>query len=63
MRAKRWVRYTKGLLKEIGIEPERLEMFNMSSSMATAFAQAVEEMTRRARELGPSPLKRKKEAA
>ena len=51
------------MLKEIGIEPERLEMFNMSSSMATAFAEAVEEMTRRAKELGPSPLKRKKEAA
>ncbi len=39
------------------MEPERLEMFNMSSSMAKAFAEAVEEMTRRARELGPSPTK------
>ncbi len=59
MRAKRWVRFTKKLLKEIGIEPERLEMFNMSSSMAPAFAEAVREMTKRAQELGPSPLKRK----
>lgn len=57
------MRYTKGLLKEVGLEPERLEMFNMSSSMATAFAGAVEEMTRRALELGPSPLKKKKRAA
>lgn len=57
------MKFTKGLLKEIGIEPERLEMFNMSSSMAPAFAQAVEEMTRRALELGPSPLKRKPQAA
>lgn len=57
------MKYTKELLKEIGIEPERLEMFNMSSSMAPAFAQAVEEMTRRALELGPSPLKRKPQAA
>ncbi len=49
--------YTKRLLKEIGVEPERLEMFNMSSSMATSFVEAVNEMTRRARELGPSPRK------
>ncbi len=63
MRAKRWVRFTKKLLKEIGIEPERLEMFNMSSSMALAFAEAVTEMTRRAKELGPSPLKRKNKNA
>ncbi len=63
VRAKRWVRYTKKLLKEIGLEPERLEMFNMSSSMATSFVAAVEDMTRRAIELGPSPLKARKEAA
>jgi F420-non-reducing hydrogenase iron-sulfur subunit len=53
------VRYTKKLLEEIGVEPERLEMFNMSSSEAPAFVAAVEEMTRRARELGPSPVKKK----
>jgi coenzyme F420-reducing hydrogenase delta subunit len=57
------VGYTKKLLQEIGVEPERLEMFNMSSSMATAYVGAVEEMTRRAKELGPSPLKGKKAAA
>jgi F420-non-reducing hydrogenase iron-sulfur subunit len=62
-RAKRWVQYTKRLLQEIGVEPDRLEMFNMSSSMATSFVGAVEEMTRRARELGPSSLKGKREAA
>jgi coenzyme F420-reducing hydrogenase delta subunit len=37
-------------------------MFNMSSSMATAFVEAVEEMTRRAKELGPSPVKAAKQA-
>jgi coenzyme F420-reducing hydrogenase delta subunit len=51
------VGYTKKLLKEIGVKAERLEMFNMSSSMATAFVEAVNEMTRRAKELGPSPMK------
>ncbi len=55
--------YTKKLLKEVGVEPGRLEMFNMSSSMATAFVAAVNEMTRRAKEMGPSPLRGKQEAA
>jgi F420-non-reducing hydrogenase iron-sulfur subunit len=60
LRAKRWVRYTKQLLQEAGLEPERLEMFNMSSSMATAFVEAVKEMTARAKAMGPSPLKAKR---
>jgi len=48
----------KGLLAEVGLEPERLEMFNMGASDATKFAAAVEEMTKRAKELGPSPLRK-----
>ncbi len=32
-------------------------MFNMSAAEAPKFAQAADEMTKRARELGPSPLK------
>jgi F420-non-reducing hydrogenase iron-sulfur subunit len=39
------------------VEPERLEMFNMGASDATKFTAAVEEMTARARELGPNPLR------
>ena len=60
LRAKRWVRYTKQLLQEIGLEPERLEMFNMSSSMATTFVEVVKEMTAKVEALGPSPLKAKR---
>lgn len=33
-------------------------MFNMSAAEAPKFAQAADEMTKRALELGPSPLKR-----
>jgi len=36
---------------------ERLEMFNMGASDAPKFVEAAEEMTKRARELGPNPLK------
>jgi DNA-binding ferritin-like protein len=31
-------------------------MFNMSASMGPKFAETVDEMTERVRELGPSPL-------
>jgi F420-non-reducing hydrogenase iron-sulfur subunit len=51
------VEYTKTLLKEIGLEPERLEMFHIGASDAPAWARAVNEMTERARGLGPNPLK------
>jgi coenzyme F420-reducing hydrogenase delta subunit len=46
-------------LVEVGLEPERLEMFNMGASDATKFTAAVEEMTKRAKELGPSPLRKR----
>ena len=42
----------------MGLEPERLEMFNVSASNAPLFAQACNEMTERARKLGPNPLKK-----
>jgi F420-non-reducing hydrogenase iron-sulfur subunit len=46
----------KKTLKEINMEPERVEMYNLSSSMGPRFAEIATEMTERARELGPSPL-------
>ena len=45
-------------MKEVGIEPERVEMFNMGASDAVLFAKAADEMTERARQLGPNPLKK-----
>ena len=58
LHAKQWVNYVKKLLKEIKIEPERLEMFNMSAAMGTRFADTVREMTERIKKLGPSPLRK-----
>ena len=46
------------LLEEVGIEPERVEMFNMGASDAPLFVAACNEMTERAKRLGPSPLKK-----
>jgi hypothetical protein len=45
------------LLKEIGLEPERLEMFNMSAAMAGFFASTAQQMSDRIAALGASPLK------
>ena len=58
-RAKKRVYLAKKLLDELGLGRERLEMFNMSAAMAQNFAAAADEMTERAKRLGPNPLKKK----
>ncbi len=63
MRAERRVRYVKGLLDEIGLGGERLEMHFISSAMGREFAEITTEMTGRIRELGPSPLRERGSAA
>ena len=57
LRAKRRVQRAKQLMGEIGLEPERLEMFNLSSAEGPRFAQIVTEMNERLVRLGPSPLR------
>ena len=55
--AKRRVIFTKGLLEQIGLEPERLRMINISSAMAQQFADYAEDMVATVQSLGPNPLK------
>jgi coenzyme F420-reducing hydrogenase delta subunit len=57
LRARKRVQYAKGLLEEVGIGGQRLEMYNMSAGEGAKFAAAAEEMTARIRALGPSPLR------
>jgi F420-non-reducing hydrogenase iron-sulfur subunit len=57
--AKRRVERVRDLLAQIGLEPERVRMFNMSSAMAGEFAKAATEMSEQITELGPSPLRDK----
>jgi coenzyme F420-reducing hydrogenase delta subunit len=52
----------KILLQEAGLESDRVEMYNIGASDAVKFATACNEMTERAKSLGPNPLG-KKEAA
>jgi F420-non-reducing hydrogenase iron-sulfur subunit len=59
LRARRRVQRARLMLQEIGLEPERLEMFNLSSAEGTRFAEIVERMDRRIAQLGPSALRRR----
>jgi coenzyme F420-reducing hydrogenase delta subunit len=47
----------KKLLAQVGLEGERVEMFNLSSAMGPQFAQYATEMNERILKLGPSPLR------
>jgi F420-non-reducing hydrogenase iron-sulfur subunit len=59
LRARRRTERVKGYMKEIGLEPDRLEMFNLSSAEGTRFAEIIQEMAARLTRLGPSPLRQR----
>ena len=56
LRAKKRVEFTKRLLGEIGIEGERLEMYNIAASDGPRFAEVAKEMHEKIKALGPSPI-------
>jgi len=47
----------KQILESIGLEPERVEMFNLSSAMAAQFAETAKSMAEQISNYGPSPLR------
>lgn len=57
VKALKRVTHVKKLLKEVGIEAERVEMFNMSAGMGERFSQVAEAFTEKIREIGPNPVK------
>jgi coenzyme F420-reducing hydrogenase delta subunit len=58
-RARKRVEQAQDTLKTIGIESERVQMYNLSSSEGPRFAQFAAEMDDRIRALGPSPIRPK----
>ena len=54
--AKRRVAYIQQLLTEIGLQAERVSMFNMSSAMAGGFTDAASKLYEKITTLGPNPL-------
>ena len=63
IRAKKRVNKVKKDFAQLGMEPERVEMFNLSSSEGPKFAAIAKEMVERTLKLGPSPMKARKRAA
>jgi len=53
IKAKKVVKYIKGLLQSIGIDPGRVEMYNLSAADGPLFAQFATEFTERITGLGP----------
>jgi coenzyme F420-reducing hydrogenase delta subunit len=45
------------LLEEIGLEADRVRMYNLSSGEGPTFAAYAREMTENIKALGPNPLK------
>jgi len=55
--AKRRVERVQELLAQIGLQPERVRMVNMSSAMGGQFVSLAKEMTEKVTLLGPNPLR------
>jgi F420-non-reducing hydrogenase iron-sulfur subunit len=55
-KAARRVAFVQTLLREIGIESERLSMVTVSAGMGMRFAQIASEFTEQIRKLGPNPV-------
>jgi len=62
LRCRERVNHVRGLLEEIGIEGDRVRMYNLSSGEGPTFAAYAKEMTEHIRQLGPNPIKRKASA-
>jgi len=56
MNAKKRVGHLKTLLPQVGIDPERIEMFNLSAAMGPRWAEICMEFTEKIRQKGPSPI-------
>lgn len=52
-RATKRMAYTKELLQQIGVNPDRVELYYNSSAMGPQFAQCCRDFTERIRALGP----------
>jgi F420-non-reducing hydrogenase iron-sulfur subunit len=57
LRAKKRVGHVKRILAALGINPERIQMYNLSAAMGGRFVEIAREMTGKVRALGPSPIK------
>lgn len=57
IRARKRVEYVKKILEELGINPERVAMYNLSAAQGPRFVEIAREMTEKITALGPNPVK------
>ncbi|MBW2541140.1 MAG: hydrogenase iron-sulfur subunit [Deltaproteobacteria bacterium] len=57
LHAKQRVDHVRELLEEIGLEPERVRMVNVSAGMGVQFAENAKDMSETIAALGPNPLR------
>lgn len=58
LRARERVMHVQKLLEEVGLEGDRVRMYNLSSGEGPTFAAYAREMTEHIKKLGPNPLKK-----
>lgn len=58
LKARKKVEYVQRTLTELGIEPERVQMYNLSSAQGARFAEIANEMVGNIKALGASPVKK-----
>lgn len=56
-RARERVNHVRMMLEEIGLEADRVRMYNLSSGEGPTFAAYAREMTENIKKIGPNPLK------
>ncbi len=56
LRARKRVEQVKEILHDIGISPDRVEMYNLSAADGPRFVEIAVEFTERIKALGPSPV-------
>ena len=57
IKAAKRVQQVKGILEELDMEPERIDLFNLSAGKGQRFSEIAYEMSERLKKLGPSPVK------
>lgn len=57
LNARRRVEHVQELLEQVGLNPRRVQMVNMSSAMGAHFAMAAAEMAADVQNMGPNPLR------
>jgi coenzyme F420-reducing hydrogenase delta subunit len=62
-RARERVEYVRTLLEEIGLESDRVRMYNLSSGEGPTFAAYAKDMTENIIKIGPNPLKKRQDKA